>query len=700
MLYYGHFGSLGAGHMTGARTNDAILQVWWLAWTAFALPHGHNVLLAKWQNYPAGENFGVNDSMLALGVLFLPITKLFGPVVTWNVLLRLAVALSASSMCLVLRRWTTWWPAAFVGGLIYGFSAYMAYYAGNYLFLIFVPLPPVILLLVHEILVRQHWRPGRTGALLGVACALQFFIWAEVLASTVLIGAIAVVLFLLFGRRHLAERWRYAVTAFAYSLGVGAVLLFFPAFYALAGPQSIKGGPQSPRSIAAFPSDLFGAFVPSSSEWLGTQHLTAIAHQRFNYATALYVGLPLVVALVSFAVFLRKRRTILFAGGMALITFVLSLGSRLWVDGRETPIRLPFVVLTHLPVVEGLDPVRFALYTSLFAAGMFAIGLDELWRRMRRSGRPSWYPPRWRIVAATGALTALTAAVLIPLAPRHTQPSSPTKVASFFTSAAADAIPTGSVVLAYPYPQGGLGFFIHPTYDIMLDQAVAGLRFKLIGGYGWIPSPTGVNGTLNATALKPQSVQAIFNAAYYANATAKLWPLSMANLEALRGFLHKYDVQSVVVLPEGADSAAVVSYVSAAIGPSVESGGATVWFDVKQRLRADRIHVTPLPATNGETSPKVVTNLLRPANDATLSGTVPLVATATDYFTVTKIDFYLTGSSDHGTLIGTAKISPFGWATSWNTTTVPNGTYRLHSVAYDVAGRSGHGNDITVTVKN
>jgi hypothetical protein len=699
MLAYGHFGSLGPSHMTGDLSTDAIEEVWWLAWTAFALPHGHNVLLAQWQNYPAGENFGVNGSMLALGVLFLPITKLFGPVVTWNIALRLAVALSASSMCLVLRRWTTWWPAAFVGGLLYGFSTYMAFYGSNYLFLIFVPLPPVIFLLLHEILVRQHWRPGRTGALLGAVCALQFFIWAEVLASTVVMGAIAVVLLLLVSRHHLAERWRYAVTAFASSLGTGGLLLFFPLLYALAGPQSIKGAPQSATSIAAFPSDLFGAFVPSS-EWLGTTRLTAIANQQFLYATALYLGLPLVVALVSFAVFLRKRRTILFAGTMALIAFVLSLGPRLWVDGHETPIPLPFAVLTHLPVVQGLIPVRFALYTALFAAGMFAIGLDELWRRMRRSGRPAWLSSRWRNVAAAGALAALTAAAVIPLAPRHTKPTTQTNVPSLFTSAAVDAIPAGSVVLADPYPDGGLGLFFQPTHDIMLDQAVAGMRFKLIGGYGWFPSPTGVNGTARPPVLKPQSVEAIFDAAYYGNATAQMWPLSMSNLTAFRVFLRKYDVQTVVVLPKGAVPAAVVSYVTAAIGSPVESGGVTAWFHVKQRLLVDKVHVAPVSGGNGATFPKLVTDLLKPANGATLSGTAVLDATATGYFKVTKIGFYLTGASQHDRLIGTATLNPLGWATLWNTATVANGTYHLQSVAYDVAGRSGHGNDITITVKN
>ena len=177
-------------------------------------------------------------------------------------------------------------------------------------------------------------------------------------------------------------------------------------------------------------------------------------------------------------------------------------------------------------------------------------------------------------------------------------------------------------------------------------------------------------------------------------------PLSKSNVTALRVFLRKYDVQTVVVLPKGAYPAAVVSYVTAAIGSPVESGGVTAWFHVKQRLLVDRVHVAPVSGGDGETFPKLVTHLFIPANDATLSGTAVLDASATGYFVVTKVEFYLTGASQHDTLIGTATRSYFGWAIGWNTTTVANGTYHLQSVAYDVAGRSGHSNGITITVKN
>ena len=242
-------------------------------------------------------------------------------------------------------------------------------------------------------------------------------------------------------------------------------------------------------------------------------------------------------------------------------------------------------------------------------------------------------------------MAAISAAAVIPLVPRHTQPTTPTNVPSLFTSAAVEAIPAGSVVLAYPYPDLSGGLFFQPPNDIMLDQAVAGMRFKLIGGYGWFPSPRGTSGTASPSVLKPESVQAIFDAAFHGNGTAQTSPLSKSNVTALRVFLRKYDVQTVIVFPRGAYPAAVVSYVTAAIGSPVESGGVTAWFHVKQRLLVNRVHVAPVAGGNGETFPKLVTDVLIPSNDATLSGTAVLDATATGYFKVTRVKFYLTGAS-------------------------------------------------------
>ena len=101
LLVFGHLSGLGSATMTAYRTADQITQVWWLEWAQFALAHGHNPFFTNWQNYPLVYNFGVNGSMLAIGAVFSPLTTLFGPLVTWNVLLRLAMIASAFSMCLL-----------------------------------------------------------------------------------------------------------------------------------------------------------------------------------------------------------------------------------------------------------------------------------------------------------------------------------------------------------------------------------------------------------------------------------------------------------------------------------------------------------------------------------------------------------------------------------------------------------------------
>ena len=579
--------------MTGIGSMDAIEQVWWLAWTAFALPHGHNVLLAQWQNYPSGQNFGVNGSMLALGVIFSPITKLFGPVVTWNVLMRLAVAISASSMCLVLRRWTAWWPAAFVGGLLYGFSAYTTYWegGGGYLFLIFVPLPPLVLLFLHEILARQRWRPVVAGVLLGLTCVVQYFISTEVLASTVTISAIAIVVLILWNRHDLIDRWRYAATALVTGLGVAAVLLAAPVGFTLAGPQHINGVPSPPSKLALIRGDLLSSIVPTG-QWLRPGHGASGA--TFRYAGALYLGVPLVIALVAFAIFLRRRRVILFFGAMALIVFVLSLGPRLYIDGHRTPIRLPFTLLEHLPVLQGLLSERLALDTALFSAAMFAVGIDELRLRLMNGASSSRLSPVRMRQGAVVAAVIISVAVIVPLIPARSVPTTPTTsptVPSFFTSTAVTAIPPGSVVLAYPYPDGdstGWISIFHPGQSILLDQAIAGMRFKVIGGYGWFPSPTGHSGTTDPAVLPPQSVQTLFDVAFTGRETpAQTALLSKADLTSdLRQFLRRYGVQAVIVLDQGGRQSLVINHLTTALGPPVSSGGVTVWLHVQQRFAA------------------------------------------------------------------------------------------------------------------
>jgi outer membrane protein assembly factor BamB len=94
------------------------------------------------------------------------------------------------------------------------------------------------------------------------------------------------------------------------------------------------------------------------------------------------------------------------------------------------------------------------------------------------------------------------------------------------------------------------------------------------------------------------------------------------------------------------------------------------------------------------------TSILVPSNGATLSGTATLDASASDNVRVSQVEFRLTGSSYNNALIGTATPTIYGWISQWDTTSVPNGTYTLNSVATDPAGNRGRSPDISITVQN
>jgi len=99
-------------------------------------------------------------------------------------------------------------------------------------------------------------------------------------------------------------------------------------------------------------------------------------------------------------------------------------------------------------------------------------------------------------------------------------------------------------------------------------------------------------------------------------------------------------------------------------------------------------------------NPAPSTTVVLPANDATISGTPYLDATASSG--VTKVSYEVSGGpsdlSDVQIAIGT--LTYVGWAAAWNTTTVPNGTYTLQSVASYAGGVSGTSPGTAITVDN
>jgi virginiamycin B lyase len=97
-------------------------------------------------------------------------------------------------------------------------------------------------------------------------------------------------------------------------------------------------------------------------------------------------------------------------------------------------------------------------------------------------------------------------------------------------------------------------------------------------------------------------------------------------------------------------------------------------------------------------NPPPTTSVLTPSSGATLSGSTTLDASASN---ATSVQFLLLGGKYGftGQALCTATLTLYGWVCSWNTTTVPNGSYSLVSEAFNSAG-SAFSSGVSITVKN
>ena len=327
--------------------------------------------------------------MPLLGVLAAPFTLTIGPAGALVLMMRLGFALSAISMCFVLRRWTSWWPAAFLGGLLYGFSPYMLGQANTHLHLIFVPLPPLILALGDELLIRRRWSVRTAGLCIGLVAALQYLIAAEVLATCLLMAAIGVVYLALAHPREVRGGALRLLGAGAWAVVPFLILTTYPIYTDFTGPGHIAGPSQPASLLSSYHTDLVAPFVPTIDQRFGPASWFALA-DKFgdgNYMeNGTYLGIPLVVALLCIVYWGRRNALVRFSAFMAAVAFVLSLGPRLEVAGHQTGIPLPYAVLLHVPLYAGGVPGRFSLYLQLFCAGLVAIGADRLRRRCHVRG--------------------------------------------------------------------------------------------------------------------------------------------------------------------------------------------------------------------------------------------------------------------------------------------------------------------------
>ena len=561
---------------------DQFATMWFLQWAPHSLLHGLNPLFSGYANHPFGVNLLTNTSVLLLGWLATPITLLWGPIASFNVLITLALPASATAGYFFARRWVAWWPAAFVAGLLYGFSPYEISQSAGHLNLTFVVIPPLAFLVVHELAVRQRGRAGRWGVVLGLLVTAQFFVSSEVLASTIIIGVVALVAAACFGRHEVRRRARYFVVGAAWAAGTAAVLLAYPLWFALRGPGSIRGAIQLvPQGYRA---DLLGPVVPDSLQRLAPHHLASVADHFANSVTenGSYLGVTLLAVLaVGTVVYWRSSVVVRVAAITGVVAFIISLGAGLVVKanppGSASGFPLPERLFTKLPVLDNTIPVRYSVYTVLFAALLLAVVLDRVHGSLGRRGLHAHRDAAnarhdRRVVAVAGPLAVAVVALfpLYPVAPIGGIAAIGTP--AYFTSPELAAIPEGSVALLYPFPSS-------ITPNAQAWQAVAKLRFAMPGGYFLVPS-----GPARHIAFSPglsYTRDTLTARVLTGLETGRVPSETPALRSALRSQWRRWGVDSLVAFPEGEpDPTAVLGFLTWVVGrpASTGAGGAYTWY--------------------------------------------------------------------------------------------------------------------------
>ena len=466
-----------SSHPTSTSTcgcGDSSLFIWFIEWPAYALAHGLDPFYSTALFHPVGINLLSNTSAVAVGFILAPVTWLFGPVASLNVGLALAPVLSALFTFVLIRRWVSWTPAAFVGGLFYGFSPFIIVNLTNaYLMTATAAIPPLIVLCLDDLFFRQRRRPVVIGIFLGLLVALQFFIGTEALIIMVIaavVGIAALVVTRVGAGRFSQRGVRRVTVGLASGSMTAAALLIYPTWFALTGPAHLSGPVWPGRNLGNYGVVLKDLVIPTRNTSAYVRLAARVGGYQGPWLSPDYLGIGAIVVAVGGLILWRRDRRLWFFAAMTVTSLILGLGT-------HKHLSLPWQLVAGLPLLHNVIPDRFLVITFLCLSVMIALVVDHAYRaavaRTRtKSTRSGWIGALAGVAVAAVALGP-TAVYLSAIVPMTTQP---VVLPAWFRTALPE-LRARPVLLVFPVPYSGI-------QSAMTWQAVGGMRFDMVGGGG------------------------------------------------------------------------------------------------------------------------------------------------------------------------------------------------------------------------
>ena len=524
-----------ATYLTGKLPldGDQMQYVWDFWWIAKQVTHLGNPWFTGYMAAPGGVQLG-NDTLMPLpGLLMTPVTLLFGPSASYNLMAILAPGLAAYAMYRAARLWLPTRIGAIAAGAFYGYSSMLTSQAWLHLH---TALGCVFLPLTLEAVVRLRRRPGVvSGVVLGLVVGGGMLVDQELALLAVIVAALALLPWLL-RNREFRNLWAAGVAAAC------AVVVASPQLVAMAhaGRQGQLG--QDAKSYVSYSARLPDLFAPSPhlasygltglSSVYGA-HLDAMTYAGDVHEMAATFGVVLTLtALGGLLVGWRRRGT----GQLGLLwlgSTILALGPTLWVAGQEyvplaarwhgirVSLLMPFSWLVRLPVLSSFrEPDRLALLGIVAAALLAGAAVDWLWGHRR---------PLIVVVAVLAALDAGWSGILGDL-------TVPTALPALDRPIAADH--SSSIVVDVPFVVRGPEKYGSHIAPYSLNLATADGHPRAIAFVSGVPERT-----IKATAAHP-----FYAALKYAEFNHTPTPAQVA---AARADLRTLDIGWVLVwLPD------------------------------------------------------------------------------------------------------------------------------------------------------
>jgi hypothetical protein len=373
-------------------TVDQGSYVWSFWWVAHQLAHLGNPWSTRLMAAPVGMRLGFDTLMPLLGAVMAPVTAIFGPSASYNLLAIVIPGLLCYAAYRAARLWLASQLGAIAAGAFYGLATMLVWedwyhinIAAGALFL------PVAL----EAAVRLKRRPrARQAVIVGLVIGASVLVNQESAFMVALVAALVLAGWLI--RDHTRANAALAGLAVAVARVVAS-----PQLVAMIVQYSQGGVTVSPleqaRWDASFGTPLSALFAPSPR--LADFGLTGLAslfsYQAPREGAPTYGVVLTALALLGLVVGWRRRGTRLLALawlGAALLALgpVLTIGRRTFVPlplhwhGVQVSALMPYTWFVRVPALDAFrEADRLALLGLLPAALLAGGAVEWLWRHSR-----------------------------------------------------------------------------------------------------------------------------------------------------------------------------------------------------------------------------------------------------------------------------------------------------------------------------